>query len=115
MSVATNSVRVGDTLHDVHTYKMGNTTIRAEGHWMIHVTAVADDGSWADASWNGNASKRYVGCFPKGWKTSPKEWIRQGLGGGRTCALCYANEKNGHAADCEHPRAVSARKKAARA
>jgi hypothetical protein len=114
MAIATKSVKVGDILHDVHTYKMGRTTVTAEGHWLIRVTAVADDGSWAEASWNSNASKRYVGCFPKGWKASPKEWLRQGLGGGRVCALCYATENAGHAADCEHPRAVAKRKKASR-
>jgi hypothetical protein len=60
MAIKTNSVKVGDILHDVHTYKMGNTTITAEGHWLIRVTAVADDGSWAEASWNSNKRKKSV-------------------------------------------------------
>jgi hypothetical protein len=114
-AISTKDVKVGDILHDVHTYKMGNTTMTAEGHWTADVTAVAEDGTWAEASWNSNPAKRYVGCLPKGWKRAPKDWIRQGLGGGRACALCCASEKDGHTDDCDHPRAVAKRKAAAKA
>jgi hypothetical protein len=93
---------------------MGNTMMTAEGHWTARITEVAEDGSWAEASWNCNPAKRFYSTMPKGWKTSPKEWLRQGMGDGRACALCGASEVAGHRLDCEHPRAIAARKKAAK-
>jgi len=109
MSIKTSEVKVGDVLHDVHTYQAGNTAMRLEGHWTAKITAVAEDGSWVEASWNGNTPRRYVSVLPKSWKRTPKEWVR-GLGG-RACTCCRKSEKDGHADDCDHPRAVSARKK----
>lgn len=114
MSIKTSDLKVGDILHDVHSQRMGNTTMRCEGHWEAKVTEVAEDGTWAMVSWNGNASRKYWGFVP--YKRWPKEWIRGGnatLGrGGRTCCICYAQESDGHRETCEHPRAVAARKRA---
>lgn len=105
-----DSLKKGDVLHDVHTYTSGNTTMRVEGHWRVYVRDVDPDGKWVDLSWNGNRVERYT-SVPKGWKRHPKEWVRGGID---RCALCHAKRTEGHAADCEHPRAVSARKRAAK-
>lgn len=113
MSIKTSDLKVGDVLHDIHRVKAGNTTMSVEGHWEVYVRAVADDGSWADLSWNGNRPMR---CYGKtSYKRHPKEWYRPGITGGRQCAICGAKEANGHDPDCEHPRAIAARKRAAKA
>jgi hypothetical protein len=113
VSIKTSDLKVGDILHDVHSERQGNTMCRAEGHWEVYVRAVADDGSWADLSWNGNRPTRYYG--KTSYKRHPKEWIRAGLYGDRTCCLCHAKETAGHEPDCEHPRAIAAHKRAAKA
>lgn len=111
-AIKTSEVKVGDVLYDVHREKAGNTTIGIEGCWEAVVSAVAEDGSWAEARWNGNAARRHRETFPKGWKRQPKEWLRQSILGGRSCALCQGKELDGHKDYCEHPRAVAARKRA---
>lgn len=112
MAIKTSDLKVGDVLHDVHRVKAGNTTMSVEGHWEVHVMAVADDGSWADLSWNGNKPTRVWGTTR--YKRHPKEWIAHGITGGRTCGLCSAKESDGHREHCEHPRAIAARKRAAK-
>lgn len=37
------------------------------------------------------------------------------FGGGRSCHMCGAKESTGHHDDCDHPRAVAARKREAKA
>lgn len=107
-----NTLKQGDVLHDVHTYKAGNTTMRVEGHWLVYVRDVDPEGKWADLSWNGNRAERYTEV-PKGWKRYPKEWIRGGfINGGNRCGVCQAKETEGHTPSCSHPRAVAARKRA---
>jgi hypothetical protein len=113
VSIKTSDLKVGDVLHDIHRTKQGNTTMTAEGHWTVRVVAVADDGSWADLSWNGNRPQRCYGSTR--YKRWPKEWYSPGMGGGRQCALCHADESAGHKPACEHPRAIAARKRAAKA
>lgn len=113
MSIKTSDLKIGDVLHDIHRVKQGNTTMSAEGHWLVYVRAVADDGSWADLSWNGNRATRCYGSTS--YKRHPKEWYKPGLFGDRQCAMCYAKESDGHKPDCEHPRAIEARKRAAKA
>lgn len=110
VGVKTSDLKVGDVLHDVHRTKAGHTTMTIEGHWEVYVRAVAEDGSWADLSWNGNRPRRVYGST--GYKRWPKEWIQQSIGGDRSCGICHAGEREGHAETCEHPRAIAARKKA---
>lgn len=102
----------GMTLYDVHSERAGNTTMRREGCWTARVVSVHLDESppYAMISWNGNPARK---CFHHTtFKRWPKEWIKQELFGGRSCALCHAMESAGHSATCEHPRAERARKKA---
>jgi len=40
--------------------------------------------------------------------------VGQVLFGPRACYFCRKTEEQGHAADCEHPRAIAARKRAAK-
>ena len=106
------SLKPGDVLYDVHSEKAGNTTMRREGVWECFVRAVDSEGKWVEISWNGNPARRFH-SVPKGYKRAPKEWVRS-LFGGRKCYLCGKSESDGHAPDCDHPKAIAARKKAAK-
>lgn len=105
-------LKKGDILHDVQWVAMGNTTLREDHHWEVYVRKVGSDhdGAWADMSWNGNTSKRYR-LVPAGFKRWPKEWLLREFGS-RMCVICRGREDRGHVNDCEHPRAIRARKKA---
>ena len=105
------SLKAGDVLYDVHSVRAGNTTMRREGCWECYVRAVDSDGKWVEISWNGNPARRFA-AVPKGYKRAPKEWVRSELFGARSCYFCSNWKPEGHTADCEHPRAVAARKKA---
>jgi hypothetical protein len=53
------------TLYDVHSYRMGNTTMRSVGVWNVHVLEVNEDRTIL-ASWNGNkAAKMYEADWKK--------------------------------------------------
>lgn len=121
MSIKIENLKVGDTLYDVHREKAGNTTISYEGVWEVDVKDVGEDdhGPWADLSWNGNTPRRHR-SVPSGYKQWPKEWVAGynsvlGTGRGRQCYFCRNYENDGHKTDCAHPRAVAARKRAAKA
>jgi len=45
-------IAAGDVLYDVHSYRMGNTTLRSVGVWDVRIKALREDG--AIVSWNGN-------------------------------------------------------------
>lgn len=113
-AIPIESLKVGDILHDVHRVQAGNVAASIDGHWEVRVTAIADDHTWIELSWNGNRPERHR-SVPSGYKRHPKEWIQGSLFGGRSCGICSRTEQNGHAPDCDHPRAVAARKKAAKA
>ena len=110
MAVQTKDLKVGDELHDVHRYKGCHVKASAEDHWRVRVMAVAEDGSWADLSWNSNPARRCYGSTR--YTRTVKEWIADY--GGVRCSECYAYKTEGHRPHCEHPRAVAARKRAAK-
>lgn len=104
-----SNLKVGDTLHDVRSERAGNSICKIDCHWKVIVTAIAEDFSWAELSWNGNPPKRYHTSVP--YKRSPKEWMKVDIFGERSCVLCYSKKSDGHKPDCTHPRAVAARKR----
>jgi hypothetical protein len=55
--VAFNTVKAGDTLWDVHSQKMGNTTMRQMGSWQVDVLEVHAVPPRVWARWNGNAPR----------------------------------------------------------
>ena len=108
------SLKPGDVLYDVHSERAGNTTRRREGVWECYVRAVDPNGQWVEISRNGNPARRFA-AVPRGYKRAPKEWILSELFSARRCHFCMKSKPDGHAPDCEHPRAIAARKKAAKA
>ena len=114
------TLKVGDILHDVHSVNAGNSNMLREGHWIARVTEVGvrDGVPYAMISWNGTRPRIHYNTT--NYKKWPKEWIRGDPGScglsGRWCAICRGREDHGgHKEDCEHPRAVAARKRATKA
>ena len=58
MAIKFHKVKAGDVLYDVHSYRMGNTTLRSMGVWEVHVISVDDNGT-AMVSWNGNRPEKW--------------------------------------------------------
>lgn len=52
-------IKEGMILYDVHSYKMGNTTIRSLGIWEVKILEINRENRTALASWNGNPPKTY--------------------------------------------------------
>lgn len=49
-----DTIKPGDILYDVHSYRMGNTKMRAQGCWEVRVIEVDAERRRALVSWNGN-------------------------------------------------------------
>lgn len=74
-----SKLKPGDTLYDVHSYRMGNTTLHSMGVWKVKVVEVDPEGKWFMASWNGNQpSKHYR--VPRSWRTKEPILVRKSLG-----------------------------------
>lgn len=111
--VAYNTIKVGDVLYDCHTYGMGNTVMRAMGVWEVKIVALERNG--AEVRWNGNRPERWHMNRLDKLRRSPPEWVSNPIDGAR-CYFCQAKRRDGaHRDDCEHPKAVAARKKVANA
>lgn len=54
-----DKLEVGMELYDVHSYKMGNTTVRSLGVWRVRVKEIDAEKRRALCSWNGNSPKWY--------------------------------------------------------
>lgn len=54
----------GMTVYDVHSTKMGNTTISSVGVWFVKIVSVDVENRTVVASWNSNAPRKY---YPKSW------------------------------------------------
>lgn len=47
-------IKVGDVLYDVHSCRIGNTTIRSVGVWPVRILDLHPETQSATVSWNGN-------------------------------------------------------------
>lgn len=52
-------VQPGMVLYDVHSYQMGNTTMRSMGCWAVRIISIDVEKRQALASWNGNPPRLY--------------------------------------------------------
>ena len=51
-------IKEGMTLYDVHTYKMGNTSMRSVGVWPVLVVSLDETYKSAKVVWNGNTHRQ---------------------------------------------------------
>lgn len=54
MAISFDRVKAGDVLYDVHSVRMGNTTMRRLGCWCVEVREIDTVNARALVSWNGN-------------------------------------------------------------
>ncbi len=59
MAVSWNRVTAGDKLLDIHSERMGNTTMRRLGCWTVEVISMDSVTETAMCSWNGNKPVMY--------------------------------------------------------
>ena len=59
MSIKIDKLKPGMIVYDVHSYKMGNTTISSVGVWDVEILEVDLGRVTVLASWNGNRPETY--------------------------------------------------------
>lgn len=75
MALVFAKVEPGDVLYDVHSHRMGNTTMRAMGTWTVHVFEVDRESGRAFVSWNGNRKEWWSARRIARLRRSPgKDW-----------------------------------------
>lgn len=60
----------GMVVYDVHSYRMGNTTMRSMGVWRVRIASVDLDKQTCIASWNGNEPKKF-------WHRDISKWRKE--------------------------------------
>jgi hypothetical protein len=54
MAIKFDKIVAGMMLLDIHSIRMGNTTMRELGCWRVHVLSVDSESQTAKVKWNGN-------------------------------------------------------------
>lgn len=78
----------GQVLYDVHSYRMGNTTMRSLGVWEVEVVSVErreSDGfvTGATCRWNGNPPRRYARYDLRKWCVTEPQLVKGFMGATR--------------------------------
>lgn len=60
MAIKFEKIKPGMELLDIHSEKMGNTTMRRLGMWKVRVISVDAEARTAMVSWNGNRPRLYT-------------------------------------------------------
>jgi hypothetical protein len=76
-----SKLKPGDVLWDVHSYKMGNTTMSTMGCWPVRIVEVHE--TYVMASWNGNPPERMNSMRIQRYRVSEPVMIREGFGRSR--------------------------------
>lgn len=71
-------IKPGDVLYDVHSYRMGNTTLRSLGLWKVQVIEVHE--TYALCSWNGNTPTKFYHCQLSKLKTKKPILVSDAFG-----------------------------------
>lgn len=54
-----DKLATGMVLYDVHSHRMGNTTMKTLGVWTVRIVSIDHERRTCMASWNGNRPVRY--------------------------------------------------------
>ncbi len=73
-------IEAGMVLYDVHSYKMGNTTIRSIGVWKVDVISVDKERKSARVRWNSNKEQTYFRAELERLKAKPPVLVRNSFG-----------------------------------
>jgi hypothetical protein len=83
MAVKWETVRAGDVLFDVHSYRMGNTLVRSMGCWEVRVISIDHAAGTAVVSWNGNEPESWPARRVKKLRRREPEFYTDFLGARR--------------------------------
>jgi hypothetical protein len=78
-----DKLAVGMVLFDLHSYRMGNTTMRSLGVWPVRVVEIDAEKRRALCNWNGNAPTWYSEWNIEKLKGKKPILISTGMGGQR--------------------------------
>lgn len=70
----------GMVVYDVHSYKMGNTTLSTIGTWSVHIVSIDHESRTCIASWNGNPPEKCFEHTISKWKATKPHLVRTALG-----------------------------------
>ena len=112
VSVSFDSLKPGEILLDVHYEQAGNTTARRQGVCPVCVVSVDMEARTAMCRWNGNEARKYYESQFRALRRVAPEWVKSDPFRGASCHHCRKRKSEGHAPDCDHPRAIRARKAA---
>lgn len=60
MAIKFDKIEPGMVLLDIHSYRMGNTTMRRLGKWAVEILSVDKEARTALVRWNGNPPERWL-------------------------------------------------------
>jgi hypothetical protein len=60
MAIKFDKIKPGMKLLDIHSERMGNTTMRRLGMWPVEILSVNSALGLAEVSWNGNAKQTWA-------------------------------------------------------
>jgi hypothetical protein len=73
-----SKLKPGDVLYDVHSHKMGNTTMSTMGCWAVRVIEVHEH--HIVASWNGNPARTMNSMAVQKLRVSEPAMVSNGMG-----------------------------------
>jgi len=86
-------LKPGMTVYDVHSHKMGNTSIKTVGIWNVSIIEVDLSRRTVLASWNGNTPRTYSEQSARKWRANKPLLIRGAFG---SCRLATREEVKTH-------------------
>lgn len=73
----------GMVVYDVHSTRMGNTTMTSLGTWTVKIVSVDQEARSCVASWNGNRPQTFYEGTVKKWTEQKPFLVRTAMGGYR--------------------------------
>jgi hypothetical protein len=74
-----DKLQPGMLVYDVHSYRMGYTTLRSIGVWKVHILAVDRESRTVQAMWNGNKSQLFRERQWSKWRLKAPELEQRGM------------------------------------
>lgn len=70
----------GAMVYDVHSQRMGNTTLRSVGVWPVQIVSVDVEARTVMAKWNGNPERKFSERQWSKWRAKKPALVKTGLG-----------------------------------
>jgi hypothetical protein len=76
MAIKFEKIKPGMVLLDIHSQRMGHTTMRELGCWEVRIISVCSETKTAMVNWNGNSPKRWFASELERLYTKPPKAYR---------------------------------------